>query len=157
VADRDTPASAPLWTCPTCGHGFVTRNIWHSCTRIDLDAAFAGSTPPVRETFDRYVDLIARCGPVTVIAQKTRIVVMARVRFAGAQVRRDRLLASFALGRRLDDPRFTIESYNPRWIVHRFTVRTPADLEIGGLPDWLCESYRDLGMQGSLRRGVPET
>ena len=23
----------PLWTCPKCGHSFVTRNIWHSCNR----------------------------------------------------------------------------------------------------------------------------
>ena len=105
-----------LWTCPRCGHRFVTANIWHSCTRIDLDEAFARSIPSVREVFDRYVELIARCGPVTVIAQRTRIVVMARVRFAGALVRRDRLVANFALTRRLDDPRFAVETYSRGWI-----------------------------------------
>jgi len=80
----------PLWTCPKCGHQFVTPNMWHSCTTISLDEAFSQSTPIMREAFDRYVELIARCGPVTVIAQKTRIVVMGRVRFPGAVVRRDR-------------------------------------------------------------------
>jgi hypothetical protein len=152
VESEDPVAISALWTCPNCGHGFVSANIWHSCTRIDLDAAFAHTTRAVREAFDQFVELIAGCGPVTVIAQKTRIVVMARVRFAGAQVRRDRLIANFALSRRLDDPRFTVEVYNPRWIAHRFVVRTPADLEIDGLDAWLCESYRDLGLQGSLRR-----
>lgn len=144
------PAQRPLWTCPTCGHQFVTRNMWHSCTTIELDEAFSRSTQVVRESFDRYVELIDRCGPVTVIAQKTRIVIMGRVRFAGATVRRDRLIANFALTRRLADPRFRVQVFNDRWIAHRFEVRTPADLDIPGLGAWLCEAYRDLGMQGSL-------
>lgn len=151
VADR------PLWTCPDCGHRFVTPNIWHSCTRIELDDAFARTTPEVRAAFDRYAELVARCGPITVIAQKTRIVIMGRVRFAGATVRHDRLVANFALTRRLDDPRFRIEAYTDRWIAHRFELRSPDDLDsMPELAAWLCESYRDLGMQGSLRRsGAP--
>jgi hypothetical protein len=142
----------PLWTCPQCGHAFVTANIWHSCTNIALDEAFARSSPEVRESFDRYVDLIARCGPISVIAQKTRIVIMGRVRFAGAVLRRDRFIASFALTRRINHPQFRIEAYSERWIAHRFDVRTSADLEIPGLSEWLCESYRDLGMQGAPMR-----
>jgi hypothetical protein len=130
----------------------VTANIWHSCTSIGLDEAFARSAPAVRAAFDAFVDLIARCGPVTMIAQKSRIVVMGRVRFAGATVRRDRLIANFALPRRLDDPRYRIEAYNQHWIAHRFDVRSPADLDIPGLPVLLCESYRELGMQGALAR-----
>jgi hypothetical protein len=136
-----------LSTCPRCGHEFVTANIWHSCTNIDLDEAFARSRPEIREAFERYVDLIRRCGVVTVIAQKTRIVIMGRVRFAGAIVRRDKLIANFALRRALDDPRFDIQAYNDRWIAHRFEVCSAAELEIPGLPDLLCESYRELGMQ----------
>ena len=142
----------PLWTCPKCGHQFVTPNMWHSCSTIPLDDAFSRSTPIVREAFDRYVELIEGCGPVTVIAQKTRIVVMGRVRFAGAVVHRDWLTANFALTRRLDDPRLAVEVYNDRWIAHRFEVRSPADLDIPELADWLCEAYRDLGMQGAPTR-----
>lgn len=145
-------AERPMWTCPSCGHQFVTVNVWHSCTNIGLDDAFARSTPAVRECFDGYVDMIARCGPVTVIAQKTRIAIMGRVRFAGAVVRGDRFIASFALTRALDHPRLRIETYSDRWIAHRFDVRSLADLEIPGLGEWLCESYRDLGMQGAPRR-----
>jgi hypothetical protein len=153
MAERSTPGFDDLWVCPRCGHRFVTANIWHSCTTVDLADHFARTTPAVRDAFDRYVELIARCGPVTVIAQKTRIVIMGRVRFAGAVVRRDRLIANFALTRRLDDPRFRIEVYERgRWIAHRFDARSPADLDIPGLADWVCESYRDLGMQGSLKR-----
>jgi hypothetical protein len=145
----NAPSTRPLWTCPKCGHQFVTANIWHSCTNIELDPMFERSAPAVRESFDRYVELISACGPVTVIAQKSRIVIMGRVRFAGAIVRRSLVHLNFALTRRLDDPRFDVTVYNDRWIAHRFPVRTPADLAIPGLPEWLCESYRDLGMQGA--------
>jgi hypothetical protein len=98
------------------------------------------------------VGLIERCGAVTVIAQKTRIVIMGRVRFAGAVVRRDKFVASFALTRRLDHPRLRVEVYNERWIAHRLDVRSPTDLAIPQLGAWLCEAYRDLGMQGRPRR-----
>lgn len=136
----------------------MTANIWHSCTTIELADLFARSAPGVREAFDHYVELIERCGPITVIAQKTRIVIMARVCFAGAVVRRDKLIANFALTRGIDDPRLRVEVYSERWIAHRFDVRSPADLAIPDLPAWLCESYRDLGMQGSpMRRRRPTT
>ena len=144
--------SKPLWTCPRCGHRFVSANLWHSCTSYTLDDAFARSTPDARAAFDAFVALIERCGPVEVIAQKTRIVIMGRVRFAGATVLRDRVRLNVALTRQIEAPWVErIESYGPRWNAHRFIVRTPEDLEaIPGLDALLCEGYRDLGMQGSL-------
>ena len=103
------------------------------------------------------MELVERCGPVTVIAQKTRIVLMVRVRFAGAIVLRDRVRLNFALIRRLDVPWVErIESYPPNWNAHRFIARGPADVDaIEGLSALLCESYRDLGSQGVRRRAVP--
>jgi Domain of unknown function (DUF5655) len=146
-------AERPLWTCPRCGHRFVTANTWHSCTSYTLDEAFAHSTPDARAAFDRFVELIERCGPVAVIAQKTRIVVMARVRFAGGQVRRDHVLANVALTRRVDHPRWSkIEEIVPGWFAHRFVIRRPADLDDPELQALLCEGYRDHGEQGKLGR-----
>jgi hypothetical protein len=144
----------PLWTCPHCGHRFVSANIWHSCSRFTLDDAFARSTPDARRAFERFVELIEACGPVVVIAQKTRIVVMDRVRFAGATVLRDRVRLNFALSRRIEAPWVTkLEEYGPRWIAHRFEVHGPEELDrLPELPALLCESYRDLGQQGSLGR-----
>jgi hypothetical protein len=147
-------AKPPLWTCPKCGHRFVTANVWHSCTRYTLDEAFARSTSEARAAFERFVTLVERCGPVTVIAQKTRIVLMARVRFAGATVLRDRVRLNFALPRRVEAPWVTrIESYGPRWNAHRFEAHGPDDVDaIHELPALLCESYRDLGEQRSVVR-----
>jgi hypothetical protein len=78
----------PLWKCPRCGHRFVTRKLWHSCVRVPLASHFREKDPIVRELFDRFRELVRTCGPVTVYAQKTRIVFMTRARFAGALPRR---------------------------------------------------------------------
>lgn len=145
-----------LWTCPRCGHRFVTANLWHSCTRRTLDDAFARTTTDARAGFDRFAELAARCGPVEVIAQKTRIVIMGRVRFAGAEVLRDRVRLNLALTRTLEAPWVKrIETYGPRWNTHRFEVRCRADVDaIIELPALLCESYHDLGMQGWRQAGA---
>jgi len=131
--------------------------MWHSCSQHTLDERFARSTPDARAAFERFVQLVERCGPVVVIAQKTRIVLLDRVRFAGATVLRDRVRLNFALTRQLDEPWVeSTETYMAgRWNAHRFTTRTPADVDaIPNLPALLCESYRELGSQAALRRQV---
>jgi hypothetical protein len=148
----DSTGARPLWTCPRCGHRFVSANIWHSCSKHEVDEHFARSAPAVRAAFDRLVALYERCGPIVVIAQKTRIVFMVRVRFGGCQIRRDRLLTNVALTRRVDDPRWTkVEELAPGWIVHRYEVRGPEELDDPRLAELICESYRDLGEQGRLK------
>ena len=106
--------SDPLWTCPKCGHAFVSRNLWHSCARYDLDDHFRGRPPGVRRLFDRFRAMVEACGPVTMYAQKTRIVFMVRVRFASVTVRARSIRVGFWLPRLLDDPTFTVEVYGPR-------------------------------------------
>lgn len=86
------------------------------------------------------------------IAQKTRIVFMVRVRFGGCSVRRDRLLTGISLTRRVDHARWTkVEELAPGWISHRFEVRDPDDLGDPDLAALICESYREVGEQGRLR------
>lgn len=153
----DASGGPPLWTCPRCGHRFVSPNIWHSCSRHDVGEHFVRAQPQVRVAFDRLVELYQRCGPILVIAQKTRIVFMVRVRFGGCTVRRDRLLTGIALARRVDHPRWTkVEELAPGWIAHRFEVRDPHELEDPDLVALICESYREVGAQGRLRAEVRE-
>ena len=58
----------------------------------------------MRQVFNRWQALARACGPVTVYAQKTRIVFQTRVRFAGAIVHNEWLDASLWLGRRVQHP-----------------------------------------------------
>lgn len=121
----------PLWRCGKCGHRFVTRNLWHSCGRYRLADHFKGKPRTLRQTFDRFAGLARACGPVTVYAQKTRIVIQARVRFAGVVVRRDWLDAGLWLKRRVEHPCLTrVESFGRLGYGHHFRLRQPADADV---------------------------
>lgn len=126
----DTRRSPALWRCPKCGHRFVTRNLWHSCGRHRLAEHFAGKPPELRETFRRLVRVARSCGPVTVYAQKTRIVIQARVRFAGTIVRKGWLDAGLWLRRRVTHPRVHhIEDYGRLGYGVHFHLSTPGDID----------------------------
>ncbi len=120
----------PLWRCGQCGHRFVTKNLWHSCGRYRLADHFKGRPRELRKTFDRFVGLAKACGPVTVYAQKTRIVLQARVRFASAVVRRDWLDAGLWLKRRAEHPCLTrVEDFGRLGYGLHFHLRQPADAD----------------------------
>ena len=118
------------WRCPKCGHRFVTRNLWHSCGRFPLARHFTGKPAALKATFRRWVAIARACGPVTVYAQKTRIVLQARVRFAGAVVRAQWLDAALWLRRRVDHPRVArIEDYGRLGFGVHFRLTAPADID----------------------------
>jgi hypothetical protein len=136
----------PLWRCPRCGHRFVTRNAWHSCSNHTLAEHFRGCAPSLRPLFDRYLAFLRSLGPVTVIPQATRITFQARVRFAGAVVRRDWIEGGLWLKRRVDDDRFTRAEHisGDDW-VYRFRLERLSDLD-AAVKRYLREAY-EVGRQ----------
>lgn len=111
----------PLWRCPKCGHRFVTANLSHSCGRYDLAHHFAGKDPIVRKLFDRFLRVVRAQGRVTMYPQKTRIICMVRVRFAGATTRKGGLDVHLWLKRRARHAVLRkVEFYPPREYVHYF-------------------------------------
>lgn len=136
------PDAKPLWTCPKCGHQFVTKNLWHSCGRYELDDHFAGKDPLVRRLFDRFAGIAGRCGPVVIYAQKTRIVCQSRVRFASAMPRNNWLDCALWLWREVEHPCLhRIESFGPLGFgVHfRFTRLSEFDRSFKAL---MREAYQ---------------
>ena len=143
----------PLWKCPKCGHKFVNRNIWHSCGRFKLSDHFKGKAPAVRKAFDAFVELAKKNGPLTVYAQKTRIVIQGRVRFAGGVTRKNFLDANLWLKRRAEHPRLIrVEDFGKIGCVHHFELRSPNDLD-GGLAELMAEAYR-VGQQEHIYGSV---
>jgi hypothetical protein len=91
-------------------------------------------------------------GDVQVIPQKTRLVCVARVRFAGLSPRKNGFLASFALHRWLQSPRIVkTNDYGPRWRAHFVDVRSATDLN-DELCAWLQEAHDIVGLQSDLPR-----
>lgn len=94
-----------------------------------------------------YVSMLYTLGDVQVIPQKTRLVCVARVRFAGLYPRKDGFLVSFALRRWVDSPRIVkTADYGPRWRAHFVLVRAAGDLD-DELRAWLQESHDIVGLQ----------
>jgi len=133
---------APLWKCPRCGHRFVTENLAHSCVRVSLATHFRGRPLERKRTFDRWVRVARACGPATVYAQKTRIVIQARVRFAGAVVRLGHIDARLWLRRRVTHPLLdNVEDFGRLGYVHHFRLTSPDEID-AELQKLMCEAYR---------------
>ena len=141
----------PVWICPECGARLVTKNLWHSCGMFRLENLFVGAKPGVLDLARQYVEMLESLGDVQVIAQKSRLVCVARVRFAGLYPRKDGFLASFALHRWVESPRIRkTTNYGPRWCAHFVLVRSHDDLD-DELRGWLQESHDIVGKQSALR------
>jgi hypothetical protein len=134
----------------------VSRNLWHSCGRFTLEALFSSSASGVLAAARKYVALLESLGDVQVLPQTTRLVAIARVRFASLYPRKDHFLAAFALHRWLTNRRIvkTVD-YGPRWRGHYVRITSAADLD-EELRVWLQESHDVVGVQSDLvkRRSV---
>lgn len=137
-------------TCPRCGHRFVTRNLWHSCGRYRLADHFRDKEPAVRRLFDQFRSLTRQCGPVTVYAQKTRIVFQTRVRFAGVMPHKHWLNGGLWLTRRHGHRTVKrVEYVVPRCYLHHLRIESPADMDQDFVA--LIRSAYAVGQQAHLR------
>ena len=131
-----------MWTCPRCGRSFANRNQQHACGPLDLGRHLAGRDPEVVAIFERLVELAERNGPVTVLAEKTRIAFQVRMSFAAFSLRRRWVDGHVVLARRLEHPRFRrVETFSPRNHLHQFRLERleEVDEEVAA---WLAEAYR---------------
>ena len=151
-AETSQPSKPPLWTCPRCGHRFVTQNLWHSCSRFPLSYHFKGKDPIVREIFDEYLALLESFGPITVIPQKTRIAFQVRVRFSAASTRKHWLDCTLWLKRRATHPLFhKIETLARHDHIHSFRLKSAGDVRDEDHVKLLRESYQ-VGCQEHEKR-----
>ena len=95
-----------------------------------------------RALFERFVELVAACGPFHVSVAKTTITFKGERRgFAGARPKGDRLVGYFDVTRRIEDPRITsVAPYQKDLFVHHYRVDTLAQLD-GEFASWLAAAY----------------
>lgn len=110
--------------------------------RVSLATHFHEKPPERKRTFDRWLRAARACGPATAYAQKTRITIQARVRFAGAVVRVGHVDATLWLRRRISHPLLDrVEDYGRIGYVHHFRLTSPDDIDTE-LEALMCEAYR---------------
>ena len=121
----------------------MTANLSHSCGRYRLAAHFTGKSGAVRAAFSRLVAVARMAGPVTVYAQKTRIVLQQRVRFGNVVVRPTWLDAGLWLRRPVHHPRLIrTEDYGRLGYGHHFRLERPGDID-SALKRLVHESYAE--------------
>src|SRR5262249_14468125 len=140
-----------LWKCPDCGAKLVSRNLSHSCGDYSVQDFLAGTSEIGRSLFERFVALVAACGPYDVAPAKTRVAFMRRVRFASVnRVGKNSIDVHFVLPRAVNSDRFRrIEHLGPLH-VHHLRLMRAEDFDIE-LAAWLRSSYVEYGERRWLR------
>jgi len=116
-----------------------------------LETHFAGKPPEIRTIFDAVLAAVRRCGPVTVLPEKTRIAFQVRMSFAQVTPRTRWVDGHVVLARRLEHPRFRrIDTISPRNHVHHFRLSSLSDVD-AVVEGWLTEAYA-VGEQRHLKR-----
>ena len=140
-----------LWTCPSCGQQFVTRNMNHSCSQHTLDEPFRDRPESIHQLFGLVRRTVEAIGPVTLVPYRDRVAFMVRVRFAAGKPANKWLDVEFWLTRRVESPRFRrVETLSPYTHIYTVRVTQPSDVD-GELAAWLREAY-GVGCQEHLRR-----
>ncbi|MFQ5967713.1 MAG: DUF5655 domain-containing protein [Acidimicrobiia bacterium] len=97
--------------------------------------------------WNKLQEMVGNCGPHSIVANKTRLAFMVRVRFAGTSAVSDCGMSfAFWLKQRIDSPRFRrVEHYGGSdWGYHmRVGSLEELDDEVQG---WLCMAY-EVGCQ----------
>ena len=146
-----TRTELPLWQCPKCKRKFANRNQSHFCGNHDLEHHFEGKAREVREIYNAVLKAIRRCGPVTVLPEKTRIAFQVRMSFAQLTTRSKWVDGHVVLARRFEQSRFRkIETISPRNHVHHFRLMSVADVD-AEFESWLAEAYA-VGEQKHLQK-----
>lgn len=141
-----------LWVCPRCSRRFANRNQSHACGNYTLDHHFRGRSPAIRNLFGAFRRAIARCGPVTVLPEKTRIAFQVRMSFAQVSPLGRWLDGHFVFARRLPHPRFyRIDTISRGNHVHHFRLSSPGEID-AEFRAWLREAY-SVGAQEHLGAG----
>jgi hypothetical protein len=108
-----------------------------------------GKPPEIADIVHRAIAVARECGEVTVLPEKTRIALAARMSFAALMPRRRWVDGHVVLARRSEDPRFTrIETYSPRNHLHAFRLRSLDEVD-DRFREWMREAY-SVGMQRHL-------
>ena len=105
----------------------------------------------MRRLFRQFTAFVRRCGPVTVIPQKSRVVFLRRVRFISVYPRRDHFVAGIVLTERRRHPRLIRVERFGRAHVHSLRLGSAEEFD-AGLLALIRESRRRYGEQGDLRR-----
>jgi RimJ/RimL family protein N-acetyltransferase len=143
-----------MWTCPGCGRLFANRNQTHACGRFELEPLLEGRSAEAVGVFERFRDEVLRCGPATLVPERTRIAFQARMSFAAVAPRARWLDGHVVLAKRLRSRRFRrVQAFSPRNVLHTCRLAGPAEVD-DEVSSWIAQAYL-VGLQRHLPHHDP--
>ena len=105
----------------------------------------------MRRIFDKLAAIARACGPVRIYPQKTRVVIQARIRFAGGRPMRTQFVAGFLLPPGTTSPRFSdvLDNVSRHYIAAYVPLQSEAAVD-AEISRWMKRAYR-FGCQEHLR------
>jgi hypothetical protein len=130
------------WVCPKCGRRFARVGQGHVCEIWTPQDHLEGKPESSIRLYEKFVALVAACGPFEYIVTKTGIGFRGpRRAFAGATPTNKGLRGYMDITHAVDDPRFTrVNPYTKRLFVHGFLITGEAQLD-AQFARWICEAY----------------
>lgn len=108
-----------------------------------MERFLEGQGPSAIALWEKLKDMVGKCGPYTLIANKANIGFMVLVRFVGVTAVSERgMTMNFWLKEKIESPRFAKVEYllHRDWLYRlRITSLDQMDEE---LQEWLCRSYQ---------------
>jgi hypothetical protein len=131
-----------VWICAECGRQFGRRNQSHVCApAMSLDDYFAVGAEMERTIFEAIREHLELVGSVHMEAVAVGILFKRARTFAELRPKRDRVVLSVLLSRRLEHPRIarTIRGSGRR-SAYFIDLRSPLDVD-QDVREWLTEAY----------------
>ena len=132
-----------VWACPECGREFARRAQSHGCLpATTVDDYFAERPAWERPIFEAVRQHLEAVGDVRVEALEVGLFFKRARTFAELRPRRDRLVLSVLLSRRLPKGGRIAKAFHGRGrrSAYFIDLRTPDDVD-EDVRDWLTESY----------------
>ena len=132
-----------LWICESCGRKFKYRHQQHTCGKFSVKNLLKGNNPRAILLYERFEELVKRCGPVSIEPTKTRICFKTDTVFTAVNVNKYGLNVSLILHKKLESPRFiNIFKASPGKHIHHLKITS-----LDGLDDevksWLKDAYAE--------------
>ncbi len=130
-----------IWKCPECGRQFAHHNQYHSCGHFTVKEILKSNSPRVVLLYERFAEMVKKCGPVAIEPTKTRISFRSWITFATLNLNKYGLNVHVVLSRKMKNPRFThIETISLKNHVHHFRIKSIDELDNEVL-SWLKEAF----------------
>lgn len=130
-----------MWECPKCQRSFKTKNQWHSCVIVNIDAIFLGKPNIIKELYNELLKNCIHFGKIKIDTTLSCIYFMDKNRFLAIKPQKSGIIIEFILERSEEIfPVIKIVQISKNQFVHRLKLDSIEDIN-DQLIRWIKDAY----------------